>query len=150
MYSCFIIYVYILHMLYVTCAICACMCIFLVYCFIYSLLFFASVGSYYLQFWKLHPEICYDNLFLTKGCKFCFLLTVTQMLSNQNSRLEYKNLNYKYSLHFLFQEATCSECWSAWNNALLQVRRSSFIDWSKFSKRPPSCLLIYFVCLFVW
>lgn len=29
------------------------------------------------------------------------------------SELWYKNFNYKYSLHSLFQEATCFECWSA-------------------------------------
>lgn len=102
----------------------------------------ASVVSYYLQFWNLH-QICYDDLFLTKDSKLCFLLTVTQMLSNQNCQLGYKNFNYKYSLHSLFQEATCFECWSAWNNALLQVRKSSFIDWSKLSKSSPDCVLIY-------
>lgn len=55
--------------------------------------FIASVLSYYLQFWNLHPEICYDDLFLTKDSKLCFLSTVTQMLSNQNCDIRILTIN---------------------------------------------------------
>lgn len=69
-------------------------------------------------------------LLLVKDCQFCFLLTLTQMLSNQNCSVGCKNLNGNYSCYSLFQKPTYSESWSALINALLQIRKSSFIDWS--------------------
>lgn len=65
------------------------------FCFLSCLI--ASVLSYYLQFWNLHPQICYNDIFLTTDSKLCFLLTVIQMLSNQNCDIRILTINIVFT-----------------------------------------------------